>query len=533
MFLIISKFKLIILSFFLICQFSNITWSAEDLKDQHTIMPFKLGLEFQENSSLCKWANDNDKVQKKPLFFLSLRGDPLWHIVIDTSDIEFVTRPFCREEGEQLKYCLESIVSSVDVLHKLLTKNKEITFNDWLEELLNKFADSPFLFTTSHQNYALTYDKPINLPGDGWKPIVSPQATIQHPLEFTIPLYFGLFGFKSTYMVPFSASIPGRDLLLKAQEEGNSQMFWQIIQGLRQKTMGFMFLHALTLVQMTPVIETTDSECLENTLHFLNKASQVDAKMMLTLMSRRPFSQMWADLESTANYAQMFAKFMGLNLSFSLYEVPKRIKFTNYAEQFFVPSTGRPLDLSNLLVFFEAKFLSENKNLLFELLSKGVVSTTMLRNFKKDIKIDRENINVCDILDLFYEEAMNLVKFPQKRYIINIIMGVMESVDFGYDVLSPPHLLHESNAMGFLKDEAKHDPRYGEAVIEVRGISSVQPWFLRKCKLEDSLSGRFLISPDASLTDQGMKLFGFLSNFGTDQDFQDIALAMPFALRKY
>jgi hypothetical protein len=541
-----SKFRITILLFFFICFFNSLTWSSDDSERMASKMPFKLDFEFQESSSLCKWAEDDVKVQKKPLFFLNEQGtqEPLWHVVIDASDIEFVTRPFLRGEGDQAETCMKSLVESFQILQQRLTLQKEITFDEWVNELLKMYNNSSFLISCSQEDYKSIGSMPITpyreklKEGEenfleNWKPIFSPQVTIQHPLEFTIPLYFGLFGFTSRYMIPFSASILGRDFLLQMQEQANSQKFWQIMHGLQQKTMGIIFLHALTLVQMTPVIESSDADCLQETRTYLDRSSQVDAKMMLTLMSRRPFSAMWKDINSNTNYVDLFKNFMGFNSSFShSYQVPTRFKDTNYAEQFFDSLTSKPRDFTILSGCFNNDFYTANKENLLYLLGKGVVSTTMIRNFKEEIKLDSTSNSVSDLLSTYYDDAINTVYCPKKRYIIDLVDNVVRSVDFKYDTLSPPHLLNEDNSMGNFK-ETVHDALYGEAVIEVRGIRDVQPWFLRKCDLEESISGRFLTNPDKRLIEQARKLFIFLVNFGTVEDFQDIALAMPFALRKY
>ena len=59
-------------------------------------MKFKLGFEFQEGSGLCPWALNQQNIQKKALFYFKDQAEKVrsWHVVIDTSDIEFVTRPF-------------------------------------------------------------------------------------------------------------------------------------------------------------------------------------------------------------------------------------------------------------------------------------------------------------------------------------------------------------------------------------------------------------------------------------------------------
>ena len=58
-------------------------------------MPFKLGIELQEIHHLCKDAKLRKDIQKKPLFFVKDRetNNPLWELVIDGEDIEFVLKP--------------------------------------------------------------------------------------------------------------------------------------------------------------------------------------------------------------------------------------------------------------------------------------------------------------------------------------------------------------------------------------------------------------------------------------------------------
>ena len=87
-------------------------------------MRFKLGFEFQEISGLCPWALYDTKVQKKPLFWM-IKYNPetgskrrLWHVVIDTTDIEFVTEPFSDEDGAMLKVCIETLSASFRILQK-------------------------------------------------------------------------------------------------------------------------------------------------------------------------------------------------------------------------------------------------------------------------------------------------------------------------------------------------------------------------------------------------------------------------------
>ena len=75
------------------------------LKNEPSKMKFKLGFEFQESSSLYPWALNNNSVQKKSIFSFHLneRAKELWHVEIDTNDIEFVTSPFLNTEQDDLE----------------------------------------------------------------------------------------------------------------------------------------------------------------------------------------------------------------------------------------------------------------------------------------------------------------------------------------------------------------------------------------------------------------------------------------------
>lgn len=90
-------------------------------------MPFRLGFEFQMSGHLCPWANENDNLQKIPLFEMSYEGKKRWHVELDGSDIEFVTVPFSYKERNRLDKCMQSIKSAVDVLQNLLNDLKKWT----------------------------------------------------------------------------------------------------------------------------------------------------------------------------------------------------------------------------------------------------------------------------------------------------------------------------------------------------------------------------------------------------------------------
>ena len=132
---------------------------------------FKLGLELQESSGLCKWALHDLRFQKKPVFKIYKILDekiinPTWeqlrdiffikeifysiglansdsyrecisfycknnvknlfHVEIDGSDIEFVLNAFTNIEREYLKICAEGVVFSLNILKTILNNPDNI-----------------------------------------------------------------------------------------------------------------------------------------------------------------------------------------------------------------------------------------------------------------------------------------------------------------------------------------------------------------------------------------------------------------------
>ena len=127
-------------------------------------MVFQLGLEFQEVNSLCKWALNDYNIQKKPLFIISYQEKPLWHVVIDTNDIEFVTVPFAgnKEENDLLSICIDSISKSFEILVNLLGEYGEISFQYWIEGIKSVlYNDELSIYFTNE--YELIKDKSLRV----------------------------------------------------------------------------------------------------------------------------------------------------------------------------------------------------------------------------------------------------------------------------------------------------------------------------------------------------------------------------------
>jgi hypothetical protein len=267
-----------------------------------------------------------------------------------------------------------------------------------------------------------------------------PQATIQHPLDFTIPLYFSLLGFDNpSYSMPFTASLPFLGLLRYAMQQGDSKNFDKIIAGYKSKVGGLIFLQALTMLQMTPFAMETDSELLAKTVETWTDYQQIDPKVAFILMSRRPFSRMLEEINfDKRQYVSFFTTGMSQNPSFTeVHNVPKTFYKANYAEQFFHPVTERPVPATQILEYLKEEFVEENKDNLARVLAQGIVSTTMLRNFKEEVKDNHLN-TVANLTDNFYIETVKSVAFPKQRYIIDLKDFTIHSVKWDYDMLSPP-----------------------------------------------------------------------------------------------
>lgn len=616
--------------------FVGTLWATEEVSENRSLIPyssqtptnlaknkmrFKLGFEFQEISGLCPWAENNYNIQKKPLIVFKDRTDKetLFEVVIDTTDIEFVTKPFSDKDYEKMQICMDAVTFSLSTLQGLINQNnkegfKKITFKNWIETLKG-FDNLPFLveFSGLYKEREDMLSSPFSATSP-WNPNFAPQATIQHSLEYAIPLYFSLFGFDSVNdLMQFTASFPRSDYFLKEfssiYEKPNAKRFnnlvMELAQACQQKLNGLVFLHALTLVQMTPndedrgllvnirkaserygwkkdnVLPLTnllkqlayfheegekflenvrealdlfglkyekeilpticealdtyrqenDKKSLKNTSDALEETKQVDAKLSLTLMSRRPFSRMAADIGKKGNYASYFEKTMSHNARFVReYSVPTLFFRTNYAEQLFDHNPPQPKDLSNSLTKFDKIFVQQNEEILRELLKKGVISTTMIPHSQHK-----------DLFQNYFNVVIKSVDSPfKKRLTVKEKDGVfnLKKENSGVDMLSPPWFLDSDNSMGALKKDEDLDVKgYGEAVIEVREIKGVRPWFLEKCGLESTPKGHFLRIP-SRIKEHAEAMFIFLYKFGnyisSSEGITEIySLGLPFALKNY
>jgi hypothetical protein len=361
----------------------------------------------------------------------------------------------------------------------------------------------------------------------------SPQATIQHPLEFTIPLHFGLFGFSTAEVISYIDSLPFSQYLIEAQREGNSGKFWGVAKSYHKKLNGLVFLHALTLVRMALGSEHP----LEDTLSNLKTSQQVDAKLKLISMSRRPFSMMLEDIKRKGNfeidwpYSKYFMQAMQLNAHFRFLLRTGEFFKIEYAEQFFDDQLNRPYSLIKYLPSFQEEFVRDNEKVLNELLEQGVISTTMIQNFKRNV-LEENSINAQDLQQNFLDAINESIESPKYRYVVDIEKFEIKKVESNHDALSPPWFLKKDNAMGAFKEGLSEEEQQYGAIIEFRSITNVGDWFLRKSSLTQAEFKDFLKYPNEHFFKQVLSIFIFLENFGSTEDYNDIYLGVSYAAIK-
>ena len=366
-----------------------------------------------------------------------------------------------------------------------------------------------------------------------WVPKFSPQVTLQHPLEFTIPLYFNLLGFDNpSFTIPFSASLPGMDYMKEALREGNSEMYQKIITGYQQKIAGLIFLHAFTLIRMTPLEKQSDEIILNEILNQLEKTHQVDIKSALSSMSRRPFSEMLLDIKLPKEvYVNSFNTMMRANESCMFWDIQKNIERTNYAEQFFDQRTGKPLDLKFLIPFLDDSFYLVNKEIIDEILRKGVLSMLMIRNFRDTVTcVNIGTSHIAKIKEIFrdyFRKSLLSLGNRSYRYFLDPNTAEIKCEPFVYDLFSPPYFLDLENSMGRYKHAILEKEKYGEAIVEIRGIKDVAKRILKKINKERNF-GHFLVYPQ-NIKQEALFLFNFLSEF-CEKNIDDFSVGIAYTV---
>ncbi|MBA2307422.1 hypothetical protein H0W26_04790, partial [Candidatus Dependentiae bacterium] len=319
---------------------------------------------------------------------------------------------------------------------------------------------------------------------------------------------------------------------------------------------GLLFLHALTLLQMSPKNHDqasnnyfSDNYFLQQTKEMYEKFSQIDAKAWLLLMSRKPFSSMFEEVldnqapeSSVYSYKDLFYHAIQSNPSFN--EESKFFIKTNYGEELF-DAQGNPENLTHFLNYFTNDFKKEgpynipekaNEILLSFLFVKGIITTAMIRNLTIAIPDFIDDLFDSTHENNFFKKSISSIDFPTARHMLRLAKDTkalvieLEEAELYYDILSPPMLLDKENGMGRIKEKEmeKQDSKFGEAIIEIRLLRSISNWFLTYMELSPEIEvGDFLVFPEQNFKGQAMGLFTFLKKFSTSlPSIQEIVLEL-------
>lgn len=466
---------------------------------------FKIGFEFQEISHLCEWAQDNINLQKKPILIVKdMKDEELWHLVIDTRDIEFVTPPFLsdsEEDQKNLELSINSITTAFEVLKELInirktkksTRSKEkkldgVSFKTWVNVLKEKYGiDSAPVKVDTLDLYKLVKNNVLvrsseSMRRNEWEPKVNPQVTIQHPLEYTIPLVVTLFGSKKAITPIVELCLPALPSLNLIKDRGLKHMD---IREYFSKENGLLFLHAFACSSLNPSNinepDINERKQLKAVRKDFDQFRQVDAKRDLPFLSRRPFSLMWKKTKEmmeekgiSSTFAHLYQERIieGNNL---FGKVLNNFKYTNYAAEYY-DDHGQRKSLLSLLDEFHLFNKDVVKNEALQvLLQNGILSTSMIRAFNKEkVKVQSKHpLTPATLFDHYFLNVINSVDVASFHYKFNLETHTIDEVKSTVDSLSPPWFSREDDAMGAYGLSVDIDLNYGEAITEMRLIRRV------------------------------------------------------------
>lgn len=437
-----------------------------------------------------------------------------------------------RTDDNEFKQLWESnpnLPISPEMIFRLaqLTGAKTITFNEWISKIENLILTSEIylnLNIVKNDKYFEIVRNETIKRRETLK--FKPQATIQFPLEYSIPLFFNIFNFQPN-SGPITAVLDALPFLNEITKENVNN----VIGNHFTKECGLVFLHALTISGITSKHTNTEG-LLGEIVEKDERYRQVDAKMNLEFMSRRPFSDMWKDIKKgDGDLWRLYRLGMCSNKIFSNRffretQDDTQVEWANnicpnYAEEFFSESGDR-LDLSFLHSYFIEGFGRKGVVLLDlsgpsdleKLLKKGMITPIMIRNLDPEkvevVSLNESKKSPQETVEPYYPQSIESVENPRSRYIFDLKGVQIWEQAYPYDTLSPPLFLNQGDAMGFFRD---YNPQgiqdYGEAIIEIR---SIQTAF--------SVSKDFLTQED-KLLDNTQTLFNFLMKINETTPFSD------------
>ena len=316
-------------------------------------------------------------------------------------------------------------------------------------------------------------------------------------------------------------------------------------------------------------IKDIEEKIPEGLFQSFKTSGQVNAKLRTTFMWRTPFSEIYKNINKTAPPAEKPYGTEGTlsssekSLRKSLSECGSNIGlseltgtavnkssskknfkdiYMEYIKKDFIDDMSRNFQylsygdyynnieitsLSSLVVCIDN--ISEEEE---ECLAAGVLMTASLRKFNKLVKIRDDNdleINetVKEIFTHYYDHLIDSISNPTVRYdfephlnkkTLEPNVSCIRQSKTGYDLLSPPCFLSQTDSMGAYKDSSKIDPEYGELIVEFRALNTVGTYALSKMEMnsfhKDSFLSKHLcggLFKTITLAEQACKFFNFIN----------------------
>lgn len=479
-----------------------------------------------------KTLRDISKVPNKSLFYYFdtityfMRGECFKDFEVRLDDVIHINNPvyFCDKE-EQI---LVSGISDTDIImisrkdgefkNIATITSKEIDVYN-ADDLKNFIKDKLSTCVVCNLNDVITYlqnddwevkiqrnNKPdisqdeinkikIHRTVAGWNGIFQPHVTIQMPLEKIVDVYNKLYSNLDT--IGDTTTMHSLKMI-DAEHKKIKKIIGRIETNLRnerdigiEKIKGLIFLQAYTMKSMCPEGENPEGSLLR----CFYATRQVNAKAKLIMMSRRPFSEMFKEINYEKKQETYTSAFKTLKNSLQL----GNIKGSDYGRKF-----GRDIRMAFTDLPKQYTELAQAGILTPSMVPfiTGVGQTTQLQQY------------------LEYESIINSVPNPPNRVIVvhqdEKITYEVNHQETNYDLLSPPVLLNTSQNDQKLTDESHRDvdsmgaykknraeyetEKYGEAIVEFRGISyAITPINSsdgKPSRFENFLSEAEHISPD-------------------------------------
>ncbi|MEI8295097.1 MAG: hypothetical protein WCG04_01060 [Alphaproteobacteria bacterium] len=422
------------------------------------------------------------------------------------------------EEGKALKKKISELQAEMEEPHRLVAGIPRLEENINSVTLKLNGGQHPGLSQALQEHHFeligdvhnLLTDWKLNIPAGEWKPVFAPQVTIQHPLEYSIPLVINLFGTPSGTTKSEEAILPALPSLTNISIEE------LVSPGYLNKENGLLFLHALTCASIQRVENFAQS--LHVIMNNLGEYQQVDPKVNMHFLSRRPFSKMWTDInrekeaedKEAITFEDLYAERMLRGNTLFNSDIFPNFQFVNYAEEYH--DGNNRLNFRRLYDSFPAETKNidsaDTPDILLYLLERGIITTGMIRYLDRGMFMDYMNTAIRSV-----DNPNDTLRYEFNPLAENVI-DVIRKYAITVDALSPPWFLYSNNSIGALVNIEDLDAEtYGEAILEMRSIKDISGEAVDLMGLGTyGISGNFLTARKRPLLKDVELLLGFIKD---------------------